>query len=257
MKRALTAVLLAPPICYLLYQGPDWGFTAVVVAVGLLCFHEFVGLARGHGWDIGGPFGYVAGLVVLLAATREILMFVLVAVIAMTLALRAGEMSEILPRASALLLGVAYVFGALRCGLELRSISPHWLAFAMVLNWIGDTAAYYAGRAFGRRKLAPLLSPAKTWEGAAASLVASMAFGVLYLGRFVPATPWVEALGLSAAANLAGQAGDLAESAMKRGAGVKDSGNLLPGHGGWLDRVDSSLFAFPVVLAWLVRMGSL
>jgi phosphatidate cytidylyltransferase len=99
----------------------------------------------------------------------------------------------------------------------------------------------------GRHKLAPHVSPAKSWEGAIGSLAASLVYGALYLPRWVPTVPLAAGLGLTAIANLAGQFGDLCESALKRGADIKDSGGLLPGHGGWLDRLDSSLFALPVV----------
>ena len=97
--------------------------------------------------------------------------------------------------------------------------------------------------------MAPRISPAKSWEGAAASLIASSVFAALYLPRLIPAVTLVPAVALGIAGNVAGQIGDLAESALKRGAGVKDSGNMLPGHGGWLDRVDSVLFAMPVIYA--------
>jgi phosphatidate cytidylyltransferase len=105
------------------------------------------------------------------------------------------------------------------------------------------------GRAIGKHKLAPSVSPGKSWEGAVASVFGSILFGVLYVGHFVPQIPiWQVAL-IAGVANVAGQFGDLAESALKRGAGLKDSGTLLPGHGGFLDRLDSSLFALPVVYA--------
>jgi len=149
--------------------------------------------------------------------------------------------------AASLLLGVVYIFGPLRCGIDLHSISPYWLFFALSLNWAGDIAALYVGRLIGRHKMAPHVSPAKSWEGAVASVAASVIYGALYFPRLLPAVPLMEALALTAIANIAGQFGDLCESAMKRGAGVKDSGSLLPGHGGWLDRLDSSLFALPVV----------
>jgi phosphatidate cytidylyltransferase len=123
--------------------------------------------------------------------------------------------------------------------------------YGLLLNWVGDIGAYYAGRAFGRHKLAPVVSPKKTWEGAVASVVTSVAVAGAYLTHFVPGVSWPVAIALTAAANAAGQLGDLAESAMKRGAGVKDSGTILPGHGGFLDRVDSTLFALPVVYAYL------
>ncbi len=129
------------------------------------------------------------------------------------------------------------------------------MLLALALNWIGDTAAFAAGKTFGRRKLAPRLSPAKTWEGAAASFAVSLAFGYLYVRWLLPETPALAGLAVAGAGNIAGQLGDLAESLMKRGAGVKDSGNSLPGHGGWLDRLDSTLFTLPVVHVLLVAFG--
>jgi phosphatidate cytidylyltransferase len=124
-------------------------------------------------------------------------------------------------------------------------VGPKLLLFALVLVWAGDTAAYFVGRSIGRWKMAPNLSPNKTWEGAAANLLASLAVGVFF-------ARWT-GIGLrsllpgAALANVAGQLGDLAESAYKRSAGAKDSGGLLPGHGGMLDRVDALVFAVPVV----------
>ncbi len=101
----------------------------------------------------------------------------------------------------------------------------------------------------------PRISPGKSWEGSIASIAASIGFAVLYLTRLIPSVGMGQAVLLGAAGNVAGQIGDLAESSMKRGAGVKDSGNMLPGHGGWLDRVDSALFAMPVICALLVWWG--
>jgi len=115
---------------------------------------------------------------------------------------------------------------------------------------VGDMAAFAGGKTLGRHKLALRISPGKTWEGAVASMIGSMAFGFLYLHYLVPTIGAWQIVAVTAAGNIAGQIGDLAESSLKRGAGVKDSGTMLPGHGGWLDRVDSSLFALPV-LYWL------
>ncbi|MBV9441330.1 MAG: phosphatidate cytidylyltransferase, partial [Acidobacteriaceae bacterium] len=102
---------------------------------------------------------------------------------------------------------------------------------------------------FGKHRLAPVVSPKKSWEGAAASVAASVLFGFLYLKTLVPVIAFWHIAVLAILGNVAGQFGDLTESAFKRGANVKDSGNLLPGHGGMLDRVDSSLFALPTVYA--------
>jgi len=122
---------------------------------------------------------------------------------------------------------------------------PRMVLLVLVLLWVGDSLAYFTGRAIGRHKLAPELSPGKTWEGAAANLLGSVLVGIV-------AAQWITLprahLALMAGlANVAGQLGDLTESAYKRSAGVKDSGTLLPGHGGMLDRVDSLIFATPVV----------
>jgi phosphatidate cytidylyltransferase len=179
---------------------------------------------------------------------------VLVGLLGMALALRVRDLKDSMASASAFTLGVVYIFGAWRCARELHAISPHWLMFALLVSWAGDTAALYVGKAFGRHKLAPLVSPAKTWEGAAGSLVGGVLAGGLYAHFLLPATPLNIVLPVAAAGNIAGQFGDLCKSAWKRGAGVKDSGTMLPGHGGWLDRIDASLFAVPVVYALLKLM---
>ena len=175
----------------------------------------------------------------------------------LTLSLRLTDLAKGLQFAAAVILGVIYVFGAWRCAIDLRAISPFWILFALAINWVGDIAAFYFGRAFGRHKLAPRVSPGKSWEGAIASMLCAVGIGVavntpLKLGLTVP-----EMVGLAALCNVAGQVGDLAESAMKRGAGMKDSGAILPGHGGILDRLDSSLFTLPVVYYFLHYRGRL
>ncbi|MCP5115263.1 MAG: phosphatidate cytidylyltransferase [bacterium] len=251
MKRVLTAAVLAPTVFCIIFVGPPPLFLVVLALVAVLCFHEFRRLIEGHGLASSGPFGYVAGLVILLRP--ELLVVTLVALAAMVLALNARELGKVLPQAGAVLIGVVYVFGAWRCAIWLYNKDPHWVFYALVLNWLGDMAAYYTGRAFGRRKLAPRVSPKKTWEGSVGSVIASAIFGALYLPQFVEGTSVLVALGLTIVANAAGQVGDLAESAIKRGASVKDSGALLPGHGGMLDRVDSTLFTLPVVYLWVLK----
>ncbi|MBM3746478.1 MAG: CDP-archaeol synthase [Acidobacteria bacterium] len=257
MKRLLTGLLLAPLLAWVVLWGPDPVFLAVVAAVALICFHEYSALVAAYGVRLAGLPGYVAGLLVLLFPQEPFLLVVIVALLALLLTLGEDNLASGLPRAGALLVGVLYIFGSLRFAAALRVKSPHWLLFALALCWLGDTAAYYVGRVLGRHKMAPRISPAKSWEGAAASLMTSLAFGGLYLAWVVPRVPLIEALGLSLAANVAGQLGDLAESALKRGCGVKDSGNLLPGHGGWLDRVDANLFSVPTVYALLALLGRL
>jgi len=255
MKRVVTALLLIPFFCYIALWAPQWVFLVTTVAMAVMCFREYSELVALHGIAKPGLFGHVAGVLLLLLPRKDGAFFVLIAILAMSLALRSRVMTQALPDAAALLLGVAYIFGSLRCAIELRAISPYWLFFALSLNWAGDIAALYVGRMFGRHKLAPEVSPAKSWEGSIGSVVASVIYGAFYFRWLLPATPLGEALGLTVVANVAGQLGDLCESAIKRGAGVKDSGNLLPGHGGWLDRLDSSLFALPVVYFVVSNFG--
>jgi phosphatidate cytidylyltransferase len=163
-------------------------------------------------------------------------------------------LAHALPRTSLLVMGVIYVFGCWRCALVLHERSPHWLMYALLVSWTGDIGAYYIGKAFGKHRLADRVSPKKSWEGAAASVATSVLLAGAYLVHFV-GVGIAEAVLITAVANAAGQLGDLAESAMKRGAGVKDSGALLPGHGGYLDRVDSALFVMPVIAVWLAVAG--
>jgi len=277
MKRVLTALVLIPIIVWVVVFAGFWPFLGVLVAVACLCYREYDGIAAGFGFGAPGWIGYPLGLLILLPRPLRAdllphlagigyplgllillrdddatwLLIVLAALAAFVLAARDRDLAKSLPRAALLIAGVVYIFGCWKCALPLREINPHWLMYGLLLNWVGDIGAYYVGRSFGKHKMAPQISPKKSWEGAAASVVTSVLVAGAYLTHFVPTVSWPMAIALTAAANAAGQAGDLAESAMKRGAGVKDSGTILPGHGGFLDRVDSTLFALPVIYAWL------
>jgi phosphatidate cytidylyltransferase len=258
MKRVLTAFLLVPGAVYAALFAPWWFFLAIVAIVATLCFHEYATITQAF-----APVGLVAGLLILIAPQREtILLIILSTLAAMCLPLAALDLEKSVMRSAALVLGIIYIFGSWKTAILLHdslderaafgvSAGHHWLMFGLMVNWIGDTGAYYVGRNFGRRKLAPSVSPGKTWEGAAASAATGLAFGLIYLPLAIKGTPLLVAALLALAANVAGQIGDLAESAIKRGFGVKDSGTILPGHGGFLDRVDSSIFALPVLYTLL------
>jgi phosphatidate cytidylyltransferase len=250
MKRLLTAAVLVPIIVYVVLFANQWVFFAVLAAVALLCLKEYEGIAGAHGIESFGPLAYGFGLALLFLRSEVWILLPAAALVTLALTMR-GDLAKSLPRASAAVFGVAYIFGAWKCAIPLREANPHWLMYALMLNWAGDAGAYYVGRAFGKHRLAPRVSPKKTWEGAAASVVVAVLIAGGYIVYFAH-VGIAAAIALTAAANIAGQIGDLAESAMKRGAGVKDSGALLPGHGGMLDRVDSTLFALPVVYAYVV-----
>lgn len=255
IARVLTALLLAPAAVFTVLSAPGWLFSLLVTLVAAACFLEFRRMAAGHGLDFAPAVGLAAGIAVMFAPAEQAWLAAVTALGASwCLGLREDQLAKVLPRGGAALAGIIYCFGGWRCALELRRIDAHWLLFALALTWIGDAFAYFGGRAMGRHKLAPVLSPGKTWEGSAWSAAGSILFGVLFLGQVQPQMGWAVIVALSLWANLAGQLGDLIESALKRGAGLKDSGQILPGHGGWLDRVDSALLAMPAVLVWLTRL---
>jgi phosphatidate cytidylyltransferase len=170
---------------------------------------------------------------------------------------------EALPAAGISASGLLLVAFPLSYAVRLHAIpvrGPQLLLFAMVIIWVGDTAAYFVGRSIGKYKLAPHLSPNKTWEGTIASLVGSLIVAVIF-ARFMTVPPIMTVplrhlLGMAAVGNVAGQVGDLLESAYKRSAGIKDSGRILPGHGGVLDRIDALILAIPVVWYYWILVYS-
>ncbi|HTA43545.1 MAG TPA: phosphatidate cytidylyltransferase [Bryobacteraceae bacterium] len=262
MKRVVTALFLVPVCVYSALFAPWWFFFAMVALVALLCMREWAHITGSF-----APLGYLAGILILFAPQHElILLFILSALAAMSLQLSASDSEKGFGRAAALMLGIVYIFGSWKTGILLHDSAEkpaafgvpaghHLLMFGLMVNWIGDTGAYYVGKNFGRHKMAPAVSPGKSWEGAAASAVTGILFGVIYLPLAIRGTSPIAAGLLALVANAAGQVGDLAESAVKRGAGVKDSGSLLPGHGGMMDRVDSSMFALPVLYALSTLLG--
>jgi len=261
MKRVATAILLVPIAVYSVLFAPGQIFTAVVALVACLCFHEYARITGSF-----APLGFVAGLALLVAPPPIAMLTLFVAALAaMCLPLAATDMDKAVLRSGMLILGVLYIFGAWKTAILIHDVAypplrrltagRHWLMFGLMVNWIGDTGAFYVGRKFGRHKLAPIVSPGKSWEGAAASALTGVVFGLIYLPLAIPGTPsWVAAL-FALVSNIAGQLGDLAESAIKRSAGVKDSGALLPGHGGLLDRVDSTMFTLPILWALVGLLG--
>jgi CDP-diglyceride synthetase len=141
--------------------------------------------------------------------------------------------------------GSAFALNALSEASNPPDLGRQLLLFTLVIVWVGDSAAYFAGHAFGRSKMTPHLSPNKTWEGAAANLLAALLVAFVF-GFWVKIAP-LHMFAMAALGSIAGQVGDLFESAFKRSAGVKDSGTLIPGHGGMLDRIDALILAAPAV----------
>jgi len=271
MKRVLTALILIPLVLLLVFLGPGWLFTLAVAAIAALAAWEFLGLAE----KSGATPPRIAVLVAVLALfagnfvwdqrdqTTALLGILCLALLVYCTFFRPVE--QMMADASTSIFCLFYVGMTLVALLALREEAngPSLLAFLFCVVWAGDTAALYVGRAWGRHKMAPTLSPNKTWEGTLGSVVGSLLATGLLLGLArlfdlwdkvwlsYPENLWYW-LGLAIVVNVAAQAGDLAESALKRSAGVKDSGSLLPGHGGVLDRIDALLVAAPVLWYALV-----
>src|ERR1035441_3547195 len=207
MKRLLTALALIPAVTWVILWADYWVFLFVLIAVALLCYSFSSGSAAGYGFGALSSMGYGAGLLLLVWQGETWPLVTVIALVALAAAMRADNLSKSLPRAALLLMGGVYVFGCWKWAMPLRQANRHWLMYALLLNWAGDSGAYYIGRAFGKHKMAPRVSPKKSWEGAVASVAASVLVGGAYLVRFIPGMGVAAAIGLTVAANAAGGPG--------------------------------------------------
>lgn len=294
LKRVLTAVILIPIVLAIVLRAPVSVVALVTALVALLSVQELLKLSEAYGirpfhWP---TYIFVGAFFVFLAVSpgnKPLLstaIFVYTAGFAAAMApfiflvvgMRRFNLSTGFP--AAMVSAFAFGYIALPLGF-LVQVRQQWagaflLLYLLLLVWAGDIFAYFVGRTLGRHLMSPRISPKKTWEGALASLLASLVVGMLLYNYALPISeallnwhlierrdgffalqkpPLWPALLLSAAINVAAQLGDLVESLIKRGAEVKDSGTLLPGHGGMLDRIDALLFAAPVLwyyAAWRV-----
>ena len=268
MKRVATAAVLVPLVLLLIFLGPTWLITLVALLVAELALWEYLALANAAGAKT--PRVATMFAVALLFACifrRPDFLGPLLGALALALFILCAfrsPLNRVLPDTTFSVFGVLYI-GVPLTTLPLLSEQengPSLLLFLFFVVWAGDIAALYVGRAWGRRKLAPHISPAKTWEGSIASIAGSVLIAFLLIllagelarGNFGKLSSLLSFPGsmmawlvLAAILNVAAQVGDLVESAIKRGAGVKDSGTLLPGHGGVLDRIDALLVAAPVL----------
>ncbi len=253
-KRVLSALILLPIFVWIVAAGPAWLFGAMIVAVAARGQWEFTGMFERAGVRTFRVLGLAAGAIVtgsfaFPAVAPLAFTLVLLGLVATAALYRpAGERVAWEPLAITLL-GVCYVNWLLGHGLWLRELESgtEWVLLLAWVTWLGETAAYLVGSLFGRKKLAPVLSPKKTVEGALAQLVISILAAVVGAAWFFTALrPW-QAVTVGVVLGIAGQVGDLAESALKRSVGTKDAAHLIPGHGGILDRVDGLLFNTPVL----------
>ncbi len=288
LTRVVTALILIPVVIAIVLFTPTWAVAIATALITILALREFfaLGNAIGHRayriWTIFCSLG-VIGFQWLTAAREfrffgeyrsetidwrtyllltefsplSILFIFVLGLAALTLWTR-RPLVEALPSAgisaSALLLVAFPLSFAVRLG-AIPLSGPMWLLFALVITWAADTTAYFVGRAIGKHPLAPHISPKKTWEGSIGSIAGSLL--VAYGFHFWLPIPVPHLLAMATLGNIAGQMGDLLESACKRSAGVKDSGSLLPGHGGVLDRIDALILCIPVIWYYLVLVNPL
>jgi phosphatidate cytidylyltransferase len=290
IKRIATAVVLIPLVLLLVLKAPLYVLAIVAGAVALLAIAEFLKLATHYAVQPLAPVTYafvaVFFVFVVLASTNRTplvestamlygiaLAAALAPFVFLTLAMRRSNLASGYPAAAASVFAFAYIAIPMAMLVEIREqpAGAIWTIYTLLAVWSGDIFAYFVGKLLGRHRMSPEISPKKTWEGAVASILASVIVGTLWFqhapgissallriglierrdGMFGLEQPslWPIIL-LSAVVNIAAQLGDLVESLIKRGAAVKDSGTILPGHGGMLDRIDAMLFAVPVVWAY-------
>jgi phosphatidate cytidylyltransferase len=295
LKRIATAAVLIPIVMLLVLRAPVPVLAVVAAAVAMITVQEFLKLTEGYGVQpLRLPTYIFMGLLFLLLAASaagetppvSALKFVLGVGLAsaiapfifLTIVMRRAQLSGAYPAAAASVFAFVYIALPMAMLVQLRQqwAGAFWLLYLLLVVWAGDIFAYFVGRSLGRHLMAPRISPKKTWEGAAASLAASMVVGILLFSHALQISSFLLRLGLierrdglfglekpdlwpivllTIVLNIAAQLGDLVESLIKRGAGVKDSGTILPGHGGMLDRIDALLFAAPILwfyAAWRV-----
>jgi phosphatidate cytidylyltransferase len=285
-KRVATAVVLIPFVVGIVLKASTGVFSIALALIVLLSLFEYftLGDAIGHRayrywtatcalvlvyvqWLIAAAphivhsdyelidfnfFRFLGGL----PEAQDVFFLFVLGVAAITLATK-RPLVETLPAAGISASGLLLVAFPLTYAVRLHGIGaqgPILLLFALVITWVADTVAYFVGRAIGKHPLAPHLSPKKTWEGSVASFAGSLLVAMVFTRWIVMPLPHL--LAMAAVGNVAGQAGDLLESAYKRSAGIKDSGSLLPGHGGVLDRIDALILAIPVVWYYWVMIYS-
>ena len=253
-RRLLSTLLLLPLFVWMVMQGPVWLFGAVIVLVGALGQWEFTGMFERAGVRTFRLVGLLGGSVLtasfaLPVSERVTLTALLLTIFGVGLFRRDSSERAAWEPIAVTLFGVCYVNWLLGYAIWLRDLDDgvEWILLLVSVTWLGETAAYVVGSTLGRHKLAPSISPRKTVEGAVAQLAVSVLAALGARPWFFPALSLESAIVVGLLLGVVGQAGDLIESAIKRSVGTKDTGRLIPGHGGMLDRMDSLLVNTPVL----------
>ena len=262
MKRELTALVLSPITVYIIGWSNNYVFDAVIGLIAALALYEFLILGQRKGYALPIVLCILLMLFIVLAFVLEPIsvemgVFLTLLVIPAWYVLSRRALEDALPSSAIAVMATLYV-GMLGGSLiRLRNdfglkIGPKLVFFLLLVVWLGDAGAYYIGKKFGRHKLSPLISPKKTIEGGIGGIVTAILTAVVIHFTFFQEFPLVLAIVGGVILSVAGVIGDLAESMWKRSAAVKDSGTLIPGHGGFLDRFDSVFFTAPILYVYWV-----
>ncbi|MGZ7032889.1 MAG: phosphatidate cytidylyltransferase [Thermoanaerobaculia bacterium] len=257
--REITAVVLAPLAIWIIGWSHQYVFDAAVALVGALALYEFLVFGTRKGYYIPIPLCiavmlFIVSAFVLEPVSVEVGVFVALLVIPAVYVLGKSKLEDALPASGIATMATLYVGmlgGSLvRLRSDFHDLGPKLVFFLLLVVWLGDAGAYYVGKKFGRRKLSPHISPKKTIEGGIGGLLVSVITAIVIHFTFFPEFPLMHAIIAGALLSACGIIGDLAESMWKRSASVKDSGTLLPGHGGFLDRFDSVFFTAPILYTY-------
>ncbi len=255
--RLLSAAVISPPLLWVLFRGPRWGWLIIVAVVAALASRELYRMVVPASlfWRLTGnglTLAWLAALIFAPSGSTLVCVQVVITTLIMVLSvLRPVPVMDAHIRVGWLFAGPLYIGGGMAAAALLQTLDqgPSWLLLSMMLAWFSDTGAYFVGKRFGKRPLLPSVSPSKTIEGSIGGLGGSVLGAYVAALTYLPGLPLDRALILGLVIGAIGQCGDLFESLIKRSTGVKDSGSVLPGHGGMLDRIDA--FLFTTIATWL------
>ena len=267
-QRELTALLVAPVAIYIIGWSHPYVFDGTVALIAGLALYEFLILGRRKGYSVPVPLCiavmlFIVAAFILEPISVEMGVFLTLLVIPAWYVLGKSDLEQALPSSAIAIMATLYV-GMLGGSLiRLRNdfspgvgpkptIGSKLVFFLLLVVWLGDAGAYYVGKKFGKRKLSPRISPKKTVEGLVGGVITSVIAAIVIHYTFFPELPLAHAVIVGVILSISGVIGDLAESMWKRSAAVKDSGTLIPGHGGFLDRFDSIFFTTPILYVYWV-----
>jgi len=260
LKRWLTALCLTPLLLLIVGYGSKPVFFGLILIITLIAIHEFYALVLPENHRKEKVLGTLLGLLLAYGIYRSegplvlgILTFIIIFLFIFFLAPNHNRSSVVLSIGK-LLMGILYVALLLPHLVLIRGMpfGKEWVFFTLAVTLMGDTASYFGGSYFGRHKLYPSVSPGKTIEGSIGGFIGNIGMALIFRKYFLSQVEVYHCLVLAMGLGIMGQVGDLCESMVKRNAGVKDSGKLLPGHGGMLDRIDSILFSAPFLYYYAI-----